>query len=455
MQFPTRNEPEYGRAREVYTVSRLNREVRDILELSFPLLWVEGEVSNLSRPASGHWYFSLKDEATQVRCAMFRQSNRYLSFAPENGMHVIVRARVSLYEGRGEFQLVVEHMEEAGDGALRRAFEALLRRLQQEGLFTPERKRPLPSLPRCLGVITSPTGAAIRDILTVLGRRFPAIPVLIYPVPVQGSGAAERIAHAVQLASRRRECDVLILARGGGSLEDLQAFNTEVVARALYECSIPVITGIGHEIDFTVADFAADCRAPTPSAAAERVSPDQAEWQQRLADTEARLIAHTVRHLGRKREQLLWLDKRLQHPGRTLLNLSQRLDELERRLHRAAHSLLLRKRARLVELAAQVRRHTPLPRLREHQAHHQHLSLRLTQAMHVRLERAGQRLAGLARSLEAVSPLSTLGRGYAIVERLPDRTVVYSADQVSLGDQVEARLSRGRLVCHIRQVLDD
>jgi exodeoxyribonuclease VII large subunit len=191
-----------------------------MLELSFPLLWVEGEVSNLSRPASGHWYFSLKDEAAQVRRAMFRQSNRYLSFAPENGMHVMVRARVRLYEGRGEFQLVVEHLKEAGDRALKRAFEALLRRLQREGLFAPERKRPLPSLPRRLGIITSPTGAAIRDILTVLGWRFAAIPVLIYPVPVQGSGAAERIAHAVRLASRRGECDVLILARGGGSLED-------------------------------------------------------------------------------------------------------------------------------------------------------------------------------------------------------------------------------------------
>jgi exodeoxyribonuclease VII large subunit len=442
-------------AREVYTVSRLNREVRAILELSLPLLWVEGELSNLSRPSSGHWYFSLKDGTAQVRCAMFRHWNRFLGLIPENGMHVLVRARVSLYEGRGEFQLVIEHLEEVGDGALRRAFEALSRRLQQEGLFAPERKRLLPWLPRRLGVITSPSGAAIHDILTVMRRRFPAIPVLIYPVPVQGSDAAERIAHALRQASRRKDCDVLILARGGGSLEDLQAFNTEEVARALYECEVPVVTGIGHEIDFTIADLVADCRAPTPSAAAERVSPDQGQWQQRFVGIEARLIGLTMRQLDRKREQLLWLEKRLQHPGRYLLGLSQRLDELERRLQRAMHSLLLHRRARLAELAAHIRRHNPLPRLREHQAHHQHLSLRLHQGMDIALERARQRLAGLARSLEAVSPLSTLSRGYAIVQRLPQGTVVYSAHQVHPGDQVEVRLAEGRLVCDIRQALED
>jgi exodeoxyribonuclease VII large subunit len=442
-------------AREVYTVSRLNREARDILEGSFPLLWVEGEISNISRPSSGHWYFSLKDEAAQVRCAMFRQYNRYVGFVPENGMHALLRARVSLYEGRGDFQLIVEHLEEAGDGALRRAFEALKNRLAAEGLFALERKRPLPALPSRIGVVTSPTGAAIRDILSVLRRRFAAIPVLIYPVPVQGVDAPAKIAAAIRLASQRRECDVLILARGGGSLEDLWAFNDEAVARALYACPIPVVTGIGHEIDFTIADLVADVRAPTPSVAAEYVSPDQGEWRQRLAQIEGRLIGLLVRSLDQKRERLLWLSRRLQHPGRYLLGISQRLDEMESRLQRATQSLLWHRRARLAELLAHVQHLSPLARIREQRTHSNHLSLRLHQALQLRLERARQRLGELAHSLQSVSPLATLGRGYAIVQRLPDRSIVRNAQEVAPGDAVEARLARGRIICDVRENLED
>ena len=257
--------PADDRLRDIYTISRLNREVKSVLEGSFPLLWVEGEISNFAQPASGHWYFSLKDEAAQVRCAMFRGRNRQVGFCPENGMQVLIRARIGLYEARGEFQIIAEHMEEAGDGALRRAFEALKQRLAAEGLFDSAHKRAIPERPRCVGVITSPTGAAVHDILTTLRRRFPALPVVIYPVPVQGEGVAAQIADMLALAGRRADCDVLILARGGGSLEDLWAFNEEVVARAIHACPLPVVSGIGHEVDVTIADFVADQRAAAPS----------------------------------------------------------------------------------------------------------------------------------------------------------------------------------------------
>ena len=263
--------------RDIYSITRLNREVRAVLEDSFPpSLWVRGEISNLAQPGSGHIYFSLKDKHSQVRCAMFRSANRHLRFAPENGREVLVRAGVSLYEGRGEFQLIVESMEPAGAGALQQAFEELKQRLLEEGLFADEHKQPLPAFPGTIGIITSPTGAAVRDIIHVLERRYARAGVIVYPVPVQGEGSAQQIAQAVDVANQRRECDVLILARGGGSLEDLWSFNEEIVARAIHHSVIPVVSGIGHEIDFTIADFVADQRAPTPSAAAEMVSPDSA-----------------------------------------------------------------------------------------------------------------------------------------------------------------------------------
>ena len=285
-------------ARDVYTVSRLNLDARAILEEAFSTVWIEGEVSNLARPRSGHMYFTLKDESCQVRCAMFRMHNRTLSFAPEDGMQVLAHARVGLYPERGEFQLIVQYMEEAGAGALRRAFDALKNRLGAEGLFDAGHKRPLPVLPRCVGVVTSPTGAAVRDVLSVLGRRFPAVPVVIHPVPVQGAGAAEAIARMIDLACERSECDVLILARGGGSLEDLWSFNEEVVARAMHRASIPIVTGVGHEVDFTIADLVADLRAPTPSAAAESVVPDASEWAARYRGFERSARRGHAPHAG-------------------------------------------------------------------------------------------------------------------------------------------------------------
>jgi exodeoxyribonuclease VII large subunit len=392
--------------RDVWTVSRLNREVRLLIETGLPALWLEGEVSNLARPASGHLYFSLKDEGAQVRCALWRSAALKLSFAPRNGMQLLVRARVSVYEPRGEYQLIVEHAEEAGEGALRRRFEELKARLRTEGLFDEAAKRPLPSLPRRIGVVTSPSGAAIRDILHVLRRRFPAVQVVIYPVPVQGEGAGAKIAAALALASERAECDVLILARGGGSLEDLWSFNEEVVARAIRACTIPVISGVGHEVDFTIADFAADRRAPTPSGAAEIAVPDAAEWLTRLNKDAGRLRNAIARRIALKAERLEWQVRRLAvaHPGNRLRQYGQRLDELELRLRRAVSAGLDKSRAQA---------------------------------------------DAAARTLHMVSPLATLERGYAIATRAADGQILRSAAQVAAGDGIEVRLARGRFSARV------
>jgi len=446
-------EPAVGRSarRDVYTVSRLNQAARALLEDGFPSLWVEAELSNLSRPSSGHWYFSLKDARAQVRCAMFRARNRLVKFTTKDGVQVLVHGRLSLYEPRGDYQLIVEHMEEAGDGALRRAFEELKARLATEGLFDEQSKKPLPVLPHQIGVITSPSGAAIRDILTILRRRFPAIPVIVYPVPVQGKDAAPQITRMLAIAARRAECDVLIVARGGGSLEDLWAFNEEAVARAIHACPIPVISGIGHEIDFTIADFAADRRAPTPSGAAELVSPDQDDWFTTLARLEGRLgiqVRQRIRHAG---ERLDWIAKRLsqQHPGSRLRQRSQRLDELEQRLQRAMRSLLRQRRARLAELTAHVQRYLPLQRLAHVALRLENVHQRLYAAIRLGITRRRQQLTATSRAMEAVSPLATLARGYAIVRGARGGPVLRDARTVLPGTEVEARLSHGTLLCEV------
>ncbi|MBI3775495.1 MAG: exodeoxyribonuclease VII large subunit [Gammaproteobacteria bacterium] len=451
MSTPTRFENTPAAPRDVYTVSRLNRTAREILEGSFPLLWVEGEISNLSRPSSGHWYFSLKDAGAQVRCAMFRNRNMYMTTTPENGAQVLVRVQVSLYENRGDYQLIVEHLEAAGDGALRRAFELLKQRLEREGLFDAARKRPLPALPQRIGVVTSPHGAALRDVLSVLRRRYPSIPVLIYPTAVQGAGAAQEIAATVRLASARNECDVLIVARGGGSLEDLWAFNDEAVARAIHACAMPVVTGIGHETDFTIADFVADQRAPTPSVAAEMVSPNRAEWQRRLTQLTQRCNAWMSTKLADSKRNLHWLTTRLQHPAQRLARQAQRVDELELRLQRTQHSGLRNLQQRLHALRAQLWQHTPTHTIRARANHCAMLEQRLRSTLRDRLNTYKQRMMSTARALETVSPLATLGRGYAMVRQVPAGTVIQSYAQVQPGDSVEARLGQGRLVCTITE----
>ncbi|MEJ2455788.1 MAG: exodeoxyribonuclease VII large subunit [Candidatus Thiodiazotropha sp.] len=437
--------------RDIYTVSRLVRETRAVLEGSFPLLWISGELSNLAQPASGHIYFSLKDEAAQVRCAMFRMKRQQLRFRPANGQQVLVRARISLYEARGEFQLIIEHMEPAGEGALRLAFEQLKEKLAAEGLFDSEHKRPLPEIPRRIGLVTSPTGAAIRDLLSVLRRRFPALPVVIYPVQVQGEEAPRQIVRMLELANRRNECDVLILSRGGGSLEDLQAFNDEAVARAIHASRIPVVSGVGHEIDFTIADFVADRRAPTPSAAAELVAPDQMAWRQRLSQLAQRMVQVQSRHLRQRADRLHDLQRRLQrqHPAQRLQQRAQRLDELAQRLLRSTDLLLLRHNRRLEQLQTRLFSHSPDKRLERLRISHQQLDGRLRASMQKRLETARNTLAQQARDLHTLSPLNTLSRGYAIVSRQQDGRIIRAATDVAPGEQVKARLSRGSLLCEV------
>jgi exodeoxyribonuclease VII large subunit len=386
---------------------------------------------------------------------MFRNRNLLLNFVPENGMHVLARAQVSLYEGRGEFQLIIEHLEPAGDGRLRLAFEALKRKLHAEGLFDESRKVPLPSIPRCIGVITSPTGAAIRDILSVLRRRFPAISVVIYPALVQGSVAAATIARAIAIADERKDCDVLILARGGGSMEDLWAFNEEIVARAIYACGLPIVSGIGHEIDFTIADLVADRRAPTPSAAAELVVPDQNELLTHLALWERRLIRQMTACLERARGSLGWLTKRLVHPGRRLQDLAQRLDDLSLRMGFAFRALLERKKSKVETLDARLHRMDPLHTVRGSLTHAEHLRIRLEQAMGQVLSKSAARLTQSSRALRAVSPLATLERGYAIVTTWPVGRVVRDAASLQTGNQVMARLARGQVRCEVKEVFDE
>jgi exodeoxyribonuclease VII large subunit len=475
--------------RDVYSVCRLNREARLLLERGFATLWLEAEISNFSRPSSGHWYFCLKDAAAQVRCAMFRQRNMLCAFTARDGQKVLVRARIGLYEPRGEFQLIVDHMEDAGLGALQRRFEELRARLAAEGLFSLERKRPLPALPKRIGVITSPTGAAVRDILHVLARRFPAAGVLIYPVPVQGAQAAAEIVAALKTAGARLECDVLIVARGGGSLEDLWAFNDEKLARAIVASPIPVICGVGHEVDFTIADFAADVRAPTPSAAAELVVPDAEDWLIASLRLGTRLARSMRRHLADHHERLRWLSGRAAQvsPIARLAQQTQRLDELDQRMSRALHRRLgghrerlqwLRGRAALVSPAARLARHesrlrdleqrlarsmrqlhndrlirirecqsrlwrgSPLARLRTLAAREEALAARLEAAGLEALSGARERLLPLVRTLNAVSPLATLGRGYAIVVDAHGRILRDAADAAA-GTLIEARLAVG------------
>jgi exodeoxyribonuclease VII large subunit len=440
------NSPTARPERDIYSVSRLNREVRVLLERGFGSLWLEAEISNLARPSSGHWYFSLKDAAAQVRCCMFRQRNMLCGFAPRDGQKVLVRARIGLYEPRGEFQLVIDHMEDGGLGALKRQFEELSARLAAEGLFAPERKRALPMLPKRIGVITSPTGAAIRDILHVLARRFAAVPVLIYPVAVQGTAAAVEIVAALRLAGRRAECDVLILARGGGSLEDLWAFNDELLARAIVASPIPVVSGIGHEIDFTIADFAADVRAPTPSAAAEIAVPDGEEWLASLQRLGQRLQRGMLRRVDGQNERLSWLIGRaaLVSPSARLAQQWQRTDDLEQRLSRALRQILADRRSELGERRSRLWQLSPVVRVQRTTAQYGALLARLRAAGLAQLHRARERLSPLVRTLHAVSPLATLDRGYAIVS-LDSGGVLRNAADAAPGTIIEARLSSGRL----------
>ena len=440
--------------RDVFTVTRLNQTARKLLEQGLARVWLEGELSNIARPSSGHLYFTLKDSKAQIRGAMFRSRNQLLRFKPEEGLQVLVRAKVSLYEPRGDYQLIAETMQETGDGVLQQAFDALKLKLEKEGLFAAAGKLPLPDLPTRIGVITSPSGAAIRDVLSVLKRRFPAIPVLIYPVPVQGKDAGNEIAAMIATASRRRECDVLILTRGGGSMEDLWAFNEETVARALHECGLPVVSAIGHEVDFTIADFVADQRAPTPSAAAELVSPDQSEWLAQLRTLQLRSTRHIQQQLSDARQRSNWLTQRLlfRHPGQYLRQQAQRLDELEQRTRLVIRSYFNNLQSALNVAVAALKQAAPRHRINRNELQLQALSQRLRTVINTLLQTRQRQLAVACKSLDTISPLATLDRGYAIVTRQADSHVVHKAASVKPGEQVTARLAEGQLLCTVDKI---
>lgn len=435
--------------RDIYSVSRLNSEVRAVLDSSFPLLWIEGEISNLARPASGHIYFSLKDPHSQVRCAMFRMKRQRLRFEPENGLQVLVRARPNLYEARGDFQLNIEHMEPGGEGLLRQAFEELKQRLDGAGLFDPDHKQPLPEFPRQIGVITSPSGAAIRDIISVLKRRFPSIPIVIYPVQVQGHGAVTEIVQALQLANLRTECDLLILTRGGGSLEDLVAFNDEQVAHAIFGSKIPLISAIGHEIDFTISDFVADRRAPTPSAAAELATPDRRE----LIDRVFNLNRHLINRITGQRQSLdirinnLQQRLNLLHPGVQLGQRQQRVDELERRIGLALQSGVQQSRQRLANLNARLQARAPSQQISLLRQKNLELRRRMQSSVSSLHRVQEQRLAAATGNMNALSPLATLERGYSITTKLPEGKILYNTADISVGDHIETRLAHGKITC--------
>ena len=424
------------------TVSELNRQARTLLERGIGKVWVEGEVSNLARPASGHLYFSLKDESAQIRCAWFRQRQRDQVRDLANGDQMLAFGRVSLYEPRGDYQLIVEQLEPAGEGELRRRFEKLKRKLDAEGLFDEAAKRPTPTLPRRIGVVTSPSGAAIRDILTVLRRRFPAIPVIIYPAAVQGDAAVGELIAALRAAARRDEGDVLIFGRGGGSLEDLWAFNEEAVARAIRRSPIPVISAVGHEVDVTIADLVADQRAPTPSGAAEMAVPEQAEWVRAVARATARMTSLLRRAFDDQSQTLDWLSRRLSvaSPASRLSRQSERLQALTKSLG-AAIARDLTDRGRRIDLSnAALLRHSPSSRLARTADHVDSLDRRLRVATDNAIGRLQSRFDLAVRALNAVSPLATLERGYAIVTDAKTGRLLTDAGSVAAGEKIEARL---------------
>jgi exodeoxyribonuclease VII large subunit len=429
--------------REILSVSQLNRQARQLLETHLPLLWVEGELSNVSIPSSGHWYFTLKDDQAQVRCCMFRNRNMLVRFKPQQGQHVLIRARVSLYEGRGDYQIIAEHMEEAGSGALQRAFDELKHRLSAEGLFNEAHKKSLPHIPRHIAVITSPTGAAIRDVLSVLDRRFAHVPVTVIPVAVQGKESAPQIVKAIELANRANLFDVILLTRGGGSMEDLWSFNEEIVARAIFASQLPIVSALGHEVDFTIADFVADLRAPTPSAAAEILVPDGEEWLDKFIGFELLLEEAMLRKLSQLQKHLHHLRQRLRHPRARLEQQVQRLDNLELRLKNHIETLLNRHQHRLSQLRLRMQSHHPQVRLTQMRERLNTAQAGFHKAQTNYMDRQKQRLATAVRVLNTLSPLNTLERGYSITTDEQSGQIITRRDQVSSGQRIRTRVADG------------
>ncbi|GLR76937.1 exodeoxyribonuclease VII large subunit [Aliivibrio sifiae] len=430
----------------IFTVSRLNSEVRLLLENEMGIVWLVGEISNLTVPVSGHWYLTLKDSQAQVKCAMFKGNNRRVTFKPQNGKQVLVKARLSLYEPRGDYQIIIESMQPEGDGRLQQEFDQLKMSLAAEGLFAQTAKQPLPEQPKRIGVITSKTGAALFDILNVLKRRDPNLPVVIYPTMVQGSGAAIQIAQAIGRANSRNECDILIVGRGGGSLEDLWCFNEEIVARTIAASKIPIVSAVGHEIDVTITDFVADVRAPTPSAAAELVSRDLSSQLQTVTHQKRRLNSAMERYLAGQQRQLLALQHRLekQHPQMQLNNQSQKLDDLNQRLMNHMQQRLQRNQYNVENLTLRLNNLSPSKKISQDKLRIEELKRRLLDSMDRNLLMQRHQLALAAEKLDTVSPLATLQRGYSIT-RNDKGSVITSTKQINIGDSITTRFVDGEI----------
>jgi exodeoxyribonuclease VII large subunit len=439
-------------SQKIYTISELTQEIKDLLEGEFPFIWIEGEISNFRVPSSGHYYFTLKDAASQIRAVFFKFGLRELPFRPENGLHVLCFGRLGVYAGRGEYQVIIERMELKGWGSLQMAFEQLKERLLKEGLFDQGRKKTLPLLPRRVAVVTSPTGAVIQDFLKILYRRFQNIEVFVCPVSVQGRGASVEIEEAIKGLNRSDlGIEVIILARGGGSLEDLWPFNEERVARAIASSSIPVVSAVGHEVDFTIADFVADLRASTPSAAAELLILPQREWEVKIEDLRGRLIQQMRLRLGLYEEKLFHFQKRIGDPRRRLVDLSLRLDDYGVRLRLALQGRTEKKAGFLSRIQEKLGMVTPRDRTLDGLNRLEIQNLKLRGSIKGKLEQQTMALTALQKTLSALSPRGILGRGYAIVRTLPELALVKTVENAPPGKEIRVSIARGELDCRVEQ----
>ena len=443
-------ENQLDNTQEIISVSEINKRAKSILEENFPFVWIQGEVSNFFSAASGHWYFSLKDESSEIRCAMFTNKNHHITFEPKDGDHLVLNGTLSIFEGRGQYQIIVEHIELAGEGALLKAFEELKKKLQLEGLFDDSIKRQLPAYPKDIAVVTSPDGAVIQDIINVLDRRSPFLDLTVVPTLVQGEKAAPLICDALNKVGRLKKVDVVILARGGGSIEDLWAFNNEEVARAIVNCPTPIISAVGHETDFTISDFVSDLRAPTPSIAAEIISQPYSELIETLEGYQNYISRSVISQIDLQRTQITNLIKRIRHPGDKLREISQKLDYVETALIQNINQEISFKKNGLNLKDLSLQQNSPQNKIKEAKVYLQNASKDLLKALKLEIERKSTVLAEIVATLQAVSPLSVLSRGYSIISTEPDGKILSSSNQVEIGQTISAILSKGSIKAEIK-----
>jgi len=443
-------ENQLDNTQEIISVSEINKRAKSILEENFPFVWIQGEVSNFFSAASGHWYFSLKDETSEIRCAMFTNKNHHITFEPKDGDHLVINGTLSIFEGRGQYQIIVEHIELAGEGALLKAFEELKKKLQLEGLFDDSIKRQLPAYPKDIAVVTSPDGAVIQDIINVLDRRSPFLDLTVVPTLVQGEKAAPLICDALNKVGKLKKVDVVILARGGGSIEDLWAFNNEEVARAIVNCPTPIISAVGHETDFTISDFVSDLRAPTPSIAAEIISQPYSELIETLEGYQNYISRSVISQIDLQRTQITNLIKRIRHPGDKLREISQKLDYVETALIQNINQEISFKKNGLNLKDLSLQQNSPQNKIKEAKVYLQNASKDLLKALKLEIERKSTVLAEIVATLQAVSPLSVLSRGYSIISTEPDGKILSSSNQVEIGQTISAILSKGSIKAEIK-----